>query len=246
MLRPMHFRLLAADVSAEQMPTLKYAISTSAGLPVGIADAFAQRFNLTVTQAYGIIELGLPLLDRLVGSDKNTQSIGFPAAGFAVELLNEDNQPVGEGEIGRLAVRGPGMFDAYLKPWQLAEQSLLMGWFMTGDLAQRLEDGRIIICGREKSMINVSGNKVFPEEIEAVLDQHNAIHMSRVYGQTHPLMGEIVCADVVLVKNKALDVEDVLRFCRAQLSTYKVPQRLKQVDNIKHTRSGKLKRADTP
>ncbi|OQK16277.1 hypothetical protein AU255_14395 [Methyloprofundus sedimenti] len=239
---PMHFRLLAADLSAKQMPTLKYAISTSAGLPGNIAEAFAQRFNLQVTQAYGIIEIGLPLLDSLLGKEKNPQSVGFPATGFSVELLNDDNEPVAEGEVGRLAIRGSGMFDAYLKPWQTAEQVMVNGWFMTGDLALREVDGRIVICGREKTMINVSGNKAFPEEIEAVLDRHRAIEGSRVYGQVHPLMGEIVCAEVVLVKNIKLDVEDVLRFCRSQLSTYKVPQRLSQVEHIAQTQSGKLKR----
>ncbi len=239
---PMHFRLLAADLSAKQMPTLKYAISTSAGLPGNIAEAFAKRFNLAVTQAYGIIEIGLPLLDSLSGKEKNPQSVGFPAAGFFVELFNDDNEPVADGEVGRLAICGPGMFDAYLNPWQTAEQVMLNGWFMTGDLALREVDGRIIICGREKSMINVSGNKAFPEEIEEVLGRHSAIEESRVYGQLHPLMGEVVCAEVVLVKNTVLNVEEVLRFCRSQLSTYKVPQRLKQVKHIAQTQSGKLKR----
>jgi len=239
---PMHFRLLAADATGELMPTLKQAISTSAGLPLNIAEAFTRRFNLAVTQAYGIIEIGLPLLDGLSGKAKNPQSVGFPAVGFSVELLNDDNKPVAEGEVGRLAIRGPGMFDAYLKPWQTVAQVMVNGWFMTGDLAQRDGDGRIVVCGREKSMINVSGNKAFPEEIEAVLDRYNAIEGSRVYGQVHPLMGEIVCAEVVLVKNAVLDVEEVLRFCRTELSTYKVPQRLKQVEHITQTQSGKLKR----
>ncbi len=239
---PMHFRLLAADASGKQMPTVTQVISTSAGLPIDIADAFAKRFNLAVTQAYGIIEIGLPLLDSLGGKKKNPRSVGFPAEGFSVELLNDNNKPVVEGEVGRLAIRGPGLFDAYLTPWQTADEVMVDGWFMTGDLAQREIDGRIVICGREKSMINVSGNKAFPEEIEAVLDLHSAIEKSRVYGQIHPLMGEIVCAQVVLVNNAVLDVEEVLRFCRVQLSTYKVPQRLKQVESITQTQSGKIKR----
>ncbi|BCG63867.1 MAG: long-chain acyl-CoA synthetase [Methyloprofundus sp.] len=237
---PMHFRLLAADLSAEQMPTLQSAISTSAAIPLNIAEKFAKRFNLPVTQAYGIIELGLPLLDSTPDNAKNPQSVGFPISEFSIELLNADNEPVAEKEVGRLAIRGPGMFDAYLKPWQTREQVMDNGWFMTGDLAQREADGRIVVCGREKTMINVSGNKAFPEEIEAVLNKHTAIVAAHVYGQQHPLMGEIVCAEVVLVENAELDVEAILRFCRAQLSAYKIPQRLKQVAQIAHTQSGKI------
>ena len=91
-------------------------------------------------------------------------------------------------------------------------------------------------------MINVSGNKAFPEEIEAVLNRYPDIINSYVFGQSHPLMGEIVCAEVVLKKNIELDVEAILYFCRSQLSTYKVPQRLQAVTKINHTHSGKIKR----
>lgn len=238
---PMHFRLLAADTSGTQIPTLKVAISTSSAIPPAIAEAFTQRFHIPVAQAYGIIEAGLPLLDSLTGQ-ADPYSVGFPAAGFKVALLGDDGLPVPEGQMGRLAICGPGLFDAYLKPWQTADQVLQHGWFLTGDLAQCRADGRIIICGREKAMINVSGNKAFPEEIEAVLNAHPDIAACRVFGQTHPLLGEVVCAEVVMAQEAAWDVEALLQFCRQRLSTYKVPQRLQRVMQISHTASGKIKR----
>ena len=238
---PMHFRLLAADWSGEQMPTLKTAISTSSAIPRHIAEAFRQRFNIPVIQAYGIIEAGLPLLDNLSGQT-DPQSVGYPADGFSVALLDNDKLPVPEGQIGRLALRGPGLFDAYLKPWQTAEQVMSSGWFLTGDLAKRQADGRVTICGREKTMINVSGNKAFPEEIESVLNAHPDIVACRVFGQAHPLLGEVVCAEVVLTQQAEWNVEAVLQFCRQRLSTYKVPQRLQTVTQIRYTASGKVKR----
>ena len=237
---PMHFRLLAADTSSQQMHTLKYAISTSSGIPSTIVEKFEQRFNIPLIQAYGIIEAGLPLLDNKKLPDAKT--VGYPTRGFEVALLNDENEELVEDVTGRLAIRGSGMFDAYLEPWQSAAEFMSNGWFMTGDLAQRQKDGRIIICGREKTMINVSGNKAFPEEIEAVLNRYPDIISSHVFGQYHPLMGEIVCAEVVMKENRAIDVEAVLYFCRSQLSTYKVPQRLKVVTEINHTQSGKIKR----
>jgi acyl-coenzyme A synthetase/AMP-(fatty) acid ligase len=238
---PMHFRLLAADTSKEPLNTLKYAISTSSGIPTSIAEKFEQRFNIPLIQAYGIIEAGLPLLDDYKKPDSKT--VGFPTTGFNVALFNDEgNEVLGKGTIGRLAIKGAGMFDAYLKPWQLAKDCMTKGWFMTGDLAQRLQDGRVEICGREKTMINVSGNKTFPEEVEAVLNHHPDIINSHVFGQTHPLMGEIVCAEVIMKENSVLDIEAVLYFCRSQLSTYKVPQRLHAVTKINHTQSGKIKR----
>lgn len=238
---PMHFRLLAADMTTEQMPTLKVAISTSSAIPLAIANAFTRRFNLPVTQAYGIIEAGLPLLDNLSGQT-DPQSVGYPTDGFNVALWNDDNHPVPDGQVGRLAIRGGGMFDAYLKPWQTAEQVMRNGWFFTGDLAKRQADGRVMVCGREKTMINVSGNKVFPEEVEAVLNSHPDIVACRVLGLAHPLLGEIVCAEVVLAPQADGDVEALLHFCRQCLSTYKVPQRLHIVVEISCTASGKVKR----
>jgi long-chain acyl-CoA synthetase len=238
---PMHFRLLAADTSGEMMPTLKVAISTSSAIPTNIAEQFRQRFNVHVTQAYGIIEAGLPLLDDLSG-ESDPQSVGYPTNGFSVALLDDDYLPVSDGQVGRLAIRGPGMFDAYLKPWQTSAQVMKDGWFLTGDLAQQQADGRVTICGREKTMINVSGNKAFPEEIESVLNAHPDIAACRVFGQPHPLLGEVVCAEVALKQQAVWDVEALLQFCRQRLSTYKVPQRLQRVTQIDQTASGKVKR----
>ena len=238
---PMHYRLLAADQSGRKLDTVRRAISTSSAIPSEIAHAFTDRFGLPVTQAYGIIEAGLPMLDN--DSDfASPETVGYPAPGFDVGILDEDGQPVKTGQSGRLAIRGLGLFDAYLKPWQLSSEVMENGWFMTGDLAQQQANGKIIICGREKSMINVSGNKAFPEEIEAVLNSYSGIEDSRVFGQPHPLMGEIVCAEICLSKGKKLDVEAILLFCREQLSTYKVPQRLFEVSGIRHTLSGKVQR----
>jgi long-chain acyl-CoA synthetase len=240
---PMHFRLLAADLSGEQMPTLKVAISTSSAIPPAIAEAFTRRFNIPVTQAYGIIEAGLPLLDSLSG-ESDPESVGYTTEGFSMALLDDDNVPVPEGQVGRLAIRGPGLFDAYLKPWQTSGQVMDCGWFLTGDLAQRKADGRVYICGREKTMINVSGNKAFPEEIESVLNTHPDIADCRVFGQAHPLLGEVVCAEVVLRQQAEWDEEAALQFCRQRLSTYKVPQRVQRVTQISQTTSGKVKRQD--
>lgn len=238
---PMHYRLLAADRSGQMFTSLRRAISTTSALPLAIARDFQQRYRLPVLQAYGIIEAGLPLLDG-DPADADPETVGHPAPGFEIALLDENHEQVAQSQAGRLAIRGPGMFDAYLKPWRQSAQILVDGWFLTGDLARQTASGKIVICGREKAMINVSGNKVFPEEVEAVLDSHPAIRESRVFGCDHPLMGEIVCAEVETEPGMALDVEAVLRHCRQQLSPYKIPHLLQQVSRIDHTLSGKIQR----
>ncbi len=238
---PMHFRLLAFNQLNLSMPTLKHAISTSAAIDPNIAETFQSRYQIPLIQAYGIIEAGIPILDTLENNDHRT--VGFPVDGFEARLFNTKKQAITAiDQPGDLAIRGSGMFNAYLKPWQLSEQLTVNGWFFTGDIAKYLADGKIMICGRKKSMINIVGNKVFPEQVEAVLNRHPDIVDSYVYGGAHPIFGEIVCADVIINNETTANKEQLLQFCRNHLSSYKVPQKLQIVEQLPTTRSGKIKR----
>ncbi len=238
---PLHIRLLASDKSNRMLPSLKRVISTSTAISLKQCEAFTQRFNLEVSQAYGIIEIGLPIVN-LKKSLEHPDAVGNALPDYSVEILNEDFETLPYGNIGKLAIKGPGMFDAYLSPPQLRNDVLINNWFLTGDLAIKTKEGLITICGREKSMINVSGNKVFPEEVEHVLNSHFAVFESKVNGLTHPLMGEIVMAQVVLNAGQTASQEEIVDFCRQKLSAYKVPQSIVFVKQLELTGSGKVKR----
>lgn len=134
------------------------------------------------------------------------------------------------------------MFDAYLLPPTLSKDVLKNGYFLTADFASKTEDGLIKIEGRSKSVINVSGLKVFPEEVEAVLETIPEIKQARISSSPHPLMGQIIEAELVLHKGASVDPEDVLSYCKKRLSAFKAPQRIKIVDSLPMTGSGKLQR----
>ncbi len=237
---PMHIRLLASDQSGRQMPTLRRVVSTSTAISKAQCEAFQQRFGLPVSQAYGIIEVGLPIIN-FEKSAEFPDAVGYALPDYQVEMLDDEGKILPPGETGHLAMRGPGMLDAYLEPPRRREEILKNGWFYTGDLASKRPDGLIRIEGRKKSMINVSGNKVFPEEVEAVLNQHPAVQLCRVSGFMHRFLGECVQAEVVL-KNEVVrpDIEELLSFCRKRLSTYKIPQKVEFVASLPLTDSGKL------
>ena len=134
------------------------------------------------------------------------------------------------------------MFAGYLHPPRRREEVLRRGWFMTGDLAHRDGAGLITIDGRSKSVINVGGHKVFPEEVAAVLDQHPAVLRSRVTARPHPQLGEVVHAEVQLRQpGVTVATEAILGFCRRQLSGFKVPASLELVSAIDLTPSGKVR-----
>jgi len=238
---PMHIRMLASDQSGVSMPTMKTVISTSAGVSLEACVAFKERFGIDVSQAYGIIEIGLPIINQKK-STEYPEAVGHALPDYQVEILDENNILLPPGYIGRLAIKGPGMFDGYLTPPRTKEEILNEGWFMTGDLASKTDTGLIKVEGREKSMINVSGNKVFPEEVENVLNMHEAVAQSKIFGNKHVLMGEIVEAKVVLNPGVEVTPEVLIAWCRQRLSTYKVPQVIHFVSEIETTGSGKIVR----
>jgi len=148
-----------------------------------------------------------------------------------------------KGAIGKLGIKGPGMFDAYLSPPLKRSEVLVNGYFITADFAMVLDDGSVKIHGREKSMINVSGNKVFPEEVEGVLETYPGIKLAKVSAIPHRLMGQIIKADIVLSNSvKEIDQEEVLTYCRKRLSTYKIPQKIDIVSAVEMTATGKIQR----
>jgi acyl-coenzyme A synthetase/AMP-(fatty) acid ligase len=238
---PVQIRLLANDAGTEQMPSLKKVISTSAAIGPDICKAFKQRFKLDVSQAYGIIEIGLPILNY-TKSAEHPEAVGYAQPGYTVDILDENNNPLPNGSVGNLGIKGPGMFDAYLLPPTLSKDVLQNGYFLTADIASKTDDGLIKIEGRSKSVINISGLKVFPEEVEAVLEMIPEIKQARISSSPHPLLGQIIVGEIVLHEEKTIDVEDVLTYCKKRLSAFKAPQRLKIVESLPMTGSGKLQR----
>lgn len=238
---PIQIRLLSNDAGTDTMPSLKKVISTSAAISLDVCKAFKNRFDIDVSQAYGIIEIGLPMIN-FVKSAEHPEAVGYALPDYTVDVLDDDHNPLPVGSIGHLAIKGPGMFDAYLLPATSREEVLKNGYFLTADYASKSEDGLIKIEGRAKSVINVSGIKVFPEEVEAVLEMMPGIKLARISSSPHPLMGQIIEGELVLNEGETIDVEDVLTYCRKRLSTFKAPQRLKIVQSLPMTKTGKLQR----
>ena len=229
---PFHHALLAAEGSGRPWPTLRLAVSVAASLPLKTAQAFDARYRLPLTQGLGIIEVGLPLLNLLSAREKPT-SVGRPQPGFAAEIRAG----------GELFLRGPGLFDAYLRPWRQRTEVLEDGWFRTGDLAEIDGDGDFHLLGRSHSVINCGGLKCFPEEIEAVLCEHPGVAAARVFGKDNARFGAIPVAEI-----EARDFsqpppgKELLAHCGRRLAAYKVPVSIQVVERITRTASGKIKR----
>lgn len=228
---PYHYTMLSGQPDAAALGSLRLAVSTAFALTNEVAELFAGKTGLHLTQGMGIIEAGLPILNLEHAKDKPT-SIGRPLPAFEAKLND-----------GELMLRGPGVFDAYLTPWQPREAVLRDGWFATGDIAEMDEDGSLYLRGRVRSVINVGGLKCFPEEVEAVLCTHPGVKAARVTARAHPALGAMPSAEIIPQNADAPPTAGELRkLCQERLSAYKVPLFYTFVSELPLTASGKLRR----
>jgi long-chain acyl-CoA synthetase len=234
---PFHFSMLARDNSNAQISSVRLAVSTTCALPENVAQDFFKRFNLPLAQGLGVIELGLVALNTAAPREK-WNSVGRVAGDFEWRIVNPDANGAGE-----LAVRGPGICDAYVAPWVSREQLLQDGWFFTGDIGRVDTEGFLFLLTRKTAVINLAGRKVFPEEIETVLNRHPNVIESRVYGKLHPHLGETVETELVLHQPDA-SLDSVRAYCREHLASYKIPTRFTVVPALPRTPvTGKIRRA---
>ncbi len=246
---PYHYNLMAKDKGDGRLSGVRLAISTAEGLRPDVAERFRERFGFTLRQALGIIEVGLPVIDR--GGTGKPGALGRPLEDYEVWLRGEDGQPVVRADsperTGEICIRGPGLFDAYLDPWTPAREILEPDGFRTGDQGWFDADGDLFLAGRRSNRINMAGMKFFGEEVERVLDTHPGVVRSRVFGREHAHLGEIPVAEIEVVDvDAAPDRKELSGFCRGLLPGYKVPREFRVVDALPMTPTGKLARVRAP
>jgi long-chain acyl-CoA synthetase len=241
---PWHIRRLAELPTGVDLPaSLQRVVSTTTALDATAAEDFRARHGIGVAQGLGIIEVGLPFISDGNRGEKPGE-LGQPLPDYEVMLFDEHGSSVATGDSGELAIRGPGLFDAYLTPWRPRESVLHQGYFRTGDRAEITASGSVRLLGRLKDVINVGGVKVFPLEVESVLDAHPSIVASRVYARPEIRLGEQVHADIQLQPgiNVATVTEDIAAWCAERLAPLKRPAGYTMVEKLTMTPSGKVVR----
>ena len=237
---PYHYRLMtnSPEFAPDCLKQVRLAISTAMKLEVADAEAFRQKFSLPLSQAYGIIEVGLPCINSTEHPEK-AASAGKLQEAYRIRIDSPD--PVGNGDI---LIQGPGMFDAYLTPFRTREEVCPGGWFRTGDIGHLDEERFLFIVGRSKNVINFAGMKIFPYEVETILNEHEFVRESRVSAMPMPGFGELPVAEIVPAADLPPDwMEQIRKYCFARLAPYKVPKQFTLVEELPRTASGKLRRS---
>jgi long-chain acyl-CoA synthetase len=210
-------------------------------------DTTAKRWhevtNSIVWQAYGLTETSPLVSVNDYRQTEFTGSVGFPAAYTEVEIRDENNQAITElNEPGELCVRGPQVMSGY---WKSEDSGIdENNWFMTGDIARVDETGNIFIVDRKKDMIIVSGFNVFPNEVEAVVNEHPAVLECGCVGIEGKDSQELVKVFIVLHEGQELSEEEIISFCREKLTAYKVPKHIEFIKEIPKTNVGKVLRRE--
>lgn len=237
---PMIYKMLSRLKEKKLPHSLRFCVSTAMGLHKSIAEDFYNKFNFSLTNAYGLIEVGIPIVNSI--GNPGIESVGRPVPDFEIRILDDNNNDLGIGEVGRLAVKGPGMLDAYCKPWRSRDDILYEGWFISGDLAKIDDVGFVYIIGRDSDIINVGGMKVFPYEVEDILSAHPGIKEAMVTGEPDQRFGQAVKATIVPAEDVVLSIKDVTSFCEDRISFFKVPKKIEFVKSLPKTATGKIMR----
>ncbi len=222
-------------------------VSGAAPLPVEVQKKFNEITGGNLVEGYGLTEASPVTHCTPFRSDfpPKPGSIGVPVPDTEAKIvdLETGTKELGIGEVGELAVKGPQIMKGYWNNEEETRKVFRGEWLLTGDIAKRDEDGYFYIVDRKKDMINASGFKVWPREVEEVLYQHPDIKEAAVIGVKDPYRGETVKAFVVLKdKNKNPGEKAIEEFCRARIASYKVPRIIEFREELPKSLIGKVLR----
>ncbi|MGP9538673.1 long-chain-fatty-acid--CoA ligase [Brachybacterium sp. AOP43-C2-M15] len=223
--------------------SLRLGISGGSPLPVEVLSEARDRLGVSIMEGYGLSETS-PVACFSLADRPRPGSIGLPVWGVEVKLIDPGDpdwaEVTGADEVGELAVRGHNVMSGYLGRPQETGAVMREGWFRTGDLARRDEDGFYFVVDRSKDMILRGGYNVYPREVEEVLISHPEVSLAAVVGVPDERVGEEVKAHVILVDGATITAEELRDWGAEQMAAYKYPREVVLVEELPMTATGKI------
>jgi acyl-coenzyme A synthetase/AMP-(fatty) acid ligase len=247
---PTEYRLMAKldDIGRYDLSGTRHMVSAGEPLNPEVIRSFESAFGRTIHDGYGQTENTL-IVGNFPGAEIRPGSMGKPAPGYDVRVIDFDGAESGVGEEGDIALRGnaPALFAGY---WQQPDETAAVyrgEWYVTGDRAVRDEDGYLWFTGRADDVILSAAYRIGPFEVESALLEHAAVAESAVVGKPDPDRGQIVKAFVVLRPGHEGDdvlVRELKDHVKRVTAPYKYPREIEFVDALPKTRSGKIRRVE--
>ncbi|MGK7390730.1 MAG: class I adenylate-forming enzyme family protein [Candidatus Cyclobacteriaceae bacterium M2_1C_046] len=232
----------AEEFNTTDFSSLRYMIVGGEALPIPVIEKWAER-GVPIRQGYGLTEAG-PNITSLEAEDaiRKRGSIGFPNFYVETKLINEAGTETAANESGELWLRGPMVTPGYWKNVEATKKAFCEGWFKTGDILKKDEDGYLYVVDRIKNMYISGGENVYPAEVEKRLMQHPAVSEAVVVGVPDEKWGESGKAYVVIKPGEKAGEEELLSFCKAGLAKFKVPKYFVFMKELPKNDTGKIDR----
>lgn len=224
--------------------SLRLTIGGGMAVQEAVARQWKEVTGTTIIQGYGLTETSPTAIVVPLQSEEFTGTIGLPIPSTEVRICDDDGADVPLGDLGEICIRGPQVMEGY---WQRPEETALVmlpgGWFRTGDIGRMDEGGFVYIEDRKKDMILVSGFNVYPNEIEGVVVEMDGVLEAAAIGIPNERSGETVKLYVVK-SDESVTANDIVRYCRENLTGYKVPKEIEFRDDLPKTNVGKILRRE--
>lgn len=232
------------NVKKYNLSSIKVCISGAGPLHVEVQRQFEALTGGKLVEGYGLSEAAPVTHANPIHGKRKPGSIGLPFPDTEVKVVDIETgtQPLSIGEVGELIVQGPQVMQGY---WQKSEETnavLRNGWLHTGDMAKMDDEGYFFIVDRKKDMIKTRGENVYPREVEEALFRHPKVKDAVVVGLPDSFSGEKIKAYLILKEGESATAEEVLTFCRTELSKFKVPQEIEFRKELPKTIIGKVLR----
>lgn len=237
--------ILAQERRPEHRSNQLRVALTAQNITAAQLDEWADRFEAPLLQLYGMTETMGPPLMNPVDFERHNLSIGLPALGYEVKLVDDEGEPVEQGQIGQILVHGrPGwsIMKGYFKDPEATAKTIRQEWIWTGDNAYQDSNGYFYFVDRAKDMIKRAGENVAASEVEAVILQHPKVFDCAVIGVPDPLRDEAIKAFIVLHTNEQATVEEIIDWCRGRLARFRVPEFVEFCKELPRTSVGKIQK----
>ncbi|MGQ4388162.1 class I adenylate-forming enzyme family protein [Streptomyces sp. SAS_270] len=246
------FMALAAhpDVTPDHFSSFVNISSGGAPLPPALVEKFRAGFGPYIRNGYGLTECTAPCASVPPGREapvdpgSGTLAVGVPGPDTVVRIVDEQGAEVPFGEQGEILVRGPQVVPGYWRRPEATAETFPGGELRTGDIGFMDPEGWLYVVDRKKDMINASGFKVWPREVEDVLYTHPAVREAAVVGIPDGYRGETVKAYISLRPGSAADPDDFAAYCKERLAAYKYPRQVEILPDLPKTASGKILRRE--
>jgi long-chain acyl-CoA synthetase len=232
------------DIDNYDLKSLRGIFVGAAPLPLAVMREFEQRTGAALIEGYGLTEAVTAVAcNPFRGSRKpGTIGIPFPDVQWRVVDLAEGTRDMAVGEAGEIILKCPELMSGYLNQPEKTAETLRDGWLYTGDIGVMDEEGYVTLVDRKKDLVIISGFNVFPSEVDEVLHDHPKVAEAVAVGLPHPTKGEYLKAYVVPKAGQNIDPQEIIEFCKENLSAYMVPKMVEVRADLPKSMIGKVLR----